>query len=46
MVLGNIKSNTISEIMQTNRARNMKEGFSNNYLVEDMCKSCDYRVRF
>lgn len=46
MVLGNIKLNSISEIMQTSRARNMKEGFRNNFLSEDMCRVCDYRNRF
>lgn len=46
VILGNIKSNTIKNIMQTNRAKNMKEGFINNCLIEDICKVCDYRKRF
>ncbi len=43
--LGNVKDNTIEEILNTPRARNMKKGFEKRELVEDLCKKCTYIKR-
>lgn len=44
--LGNIFVNSIEEILNSDRYKNMINGFNNNKLVEDLCKKCGYRNRF
>jgi len=44
--LGNVKDNTIEEILNKKRAKDMKKGFDKRILVEDMCKKCTYIKRF
>jgi radical SAM protein with 4Fe4S-binding SPASM domain len=43
MGLGNIKENTLSEILSSDRARAIKEGFENKKLIEKMCQTCGFR---
>ncbi len=43
--LGNINKNTIVEILSHRRAQDMKKGFSERKLVEDMCKKCTFIKR-
>lgn len=41
--LGDINSQTLSEILDSKRAQEMKNGFSKNILTEEMCKRCGFR---
>ena len=43
--LGNVKDNTIEEILDRKRAMSMKKGFDKRMLIEDMCKKCTYIKR-
>lgn len=40
--LGNIKTQSLEEILQSNRARNIIEGFKRGIAVEEQCKRCTY----
>ncbi|WP_228712137.1 radical SAM/SPASM domain-containing protein [Halarcobacter ebronensis] len=44
--LGDIKEQSLKEILNSKRAIEMKKGFKNNSLVEELCQKCDYRRRF
>lgn len=44
--LGNINSAPFSEIIDSERANNIVDGFSNREAVEELCKRCGYRKRF
>lgn len=44
--LGNCLETNIQDILTSDRAQKMKEGFSNGVLVEDLCKHCSYIKRF
>lgn len=44
--LGNISTESFSEIIESPRAKSMYEGFSNRKVIEELCKKCDYRRRF
>ncbi len=44
--LGNIKDNTLKEILLLPRAVNMKKGFQERKLIEDLCQRCTYIKRF
>ena len=44
--LGNIKENSFSEIINSRRANAIYDGFSKRIVVEELCKNCDYRIRF
>ena len=46
MPLGNIFENTLESILDTSRARNIKEGFLHGEMREEMCKKCSYAHRF
>lgn len=43
MVLGNIKENTLEEILNTNRAERIREGFRESKVVEEFCRTCGFR---
>ena len=43
MVLGNIKENSLEEILNTPRAQRIREGFKMGKVVEDLCKTCGFR---
>lgn len=44
--LGNIKDTHFSEIVESERANNISEGFSRRYAVEELCRKCGYRKKF
>ena len=44
--LGNINNTPFSEIIESERANNIFEGFSRRYAVEELCRKCGYRKKF
>ena len=44
--LGNIYRQGLREILSSERARRMREGFSRQQVIEDLCRRCTYRKRF
>lgn len=44
--LGNVYEQPFSEIIESERANNLVEGFSRRMAVEEMCRKCGYRKRF
>lgn len=44
--LGNIKVNHFSELIESERARNIVEGFSRREAVEELCRKCGFSRRF
>lgn len=46
MALGNIKHQTVEEIINSERAKKIKQGFEAHKLVEPLCKTCGFITRF
>lgn len=46
LALGNIKHQTLEDILKSPRARAMREGFAAGNLVEDLCQRCTFIRRF
>lgn len=46
LVLGNIFTQTLADILGSPRATRMREGFGHQRLVEPLCRRCSYRQRF
>lgn len=46
VTLGNIKNDTLEEILLSPRAQSMRKGFQQKVLVEELCQRCGYRERF
>lgn len=46
IALGNLFENSLSEIMSTDKARAIYQGFSRRQAVEELCKRCGYARRF
>lgn len=44
--LGNIKENSLSEILESKKAKDMYTGFKGRKLVDELCKQCSYIKRF
>lgn len=44
--LGNINKTNFSEIIESERANNIFNGFSKRVAVEELCRKCGYRKRF
>jgi radical SAM protein with 4Fe4S-binding SPASM domain len=44
--LGNLQTETFSQIVSSERARTMVEGFQRGQLVEDLCQKCTFVSRF
>ena len=44
--LGNVVTSSLLEILQSQRAKNIKEGFENHQLREDLCRKCSFISRF
>ncbi|TJX14187.1 radical SAM protein [Tissierella creatinini] len=44
--LGNIHKTSLEEILNSQRALDIYNGFSNRNAVEDLCKKCGYRSKF
>ena len=43
--LGNIFSNNLEDILNTDKAKKIKMDFENNKCSHDLCKKCEYRMR-
>lgn len=43
--LGNIHQTPFSEIIESERANNIYDGFSRRYAVEELCRKCGYREK-
>jgi radical SAM protein with 4Fe4S-binding SPASM domain len=46
LALGSIEKQSVTEILNSQRAVKMREGFKSRKLVEELCKRCDYIKRF
>lgn len=46
LALGNLFTQSLEEILQSERARRLVEGFSQRRAVEDFCRRCEYACRF
>ena len=46
ITLGNVYEKPLSEILATERAKNIKEGFDRREAVEELCRKCGYARRF
>lgn len=46
IVLGNLLESSLEQILQSPRAKAIVNGFKNKILLEEKCKSCDYRLKF
>jgi len=46
ILLGNIFENTVEEIIYSDRARKIIEGFNQNKLEEKLCRTCGFRKKF
>ena len=44
--LGKIQDNTLIDILNSDRAKNILAGFKNNKLIENLCQRCQYIERF
>ena len=44
--LGNIRENRIEHILESDRARNIREGFERRELREELCRKCSFISRF
>lgn len=44
--LGNIKNNTLNEILNSKKVQDIINGFKERRLVEDLCKKCSYIKKF
>jgi pyruvate-formate lyase-activating enzyme len=44
--LGNCGSQPIADVVQSPRARKIRHGFQNGFLVEDLCQKCTFISRF
>jgi radical SAM protein with 4Fe4S-binding SPASM domain len=46
LALGNIQSQTMEQIVLSDRARRIHNGFSRRQVAEPLCRHCSYRLRF
>lgn len=44
--LGNLRESTLADILESSRARRIREGFSRGVLEEALCRTCGFRERF
>lgn len=44
--LGNVNEQSFSEIIKSERAQNLVDGFSRREAVEELCRKCGFRQRF
>ncbi|MDD2906089.1 MAG: SPASM domain-containing protein [Sulfurimonas sp.] len=44
--LGNLHERSLDQILHSQRAQAMREGFSKNKAVEELCRKCSYKDRF
>ena len=46
MALGNVAQSSIREILSSDRARRIRDGFAAGRVEEELCRKCSYRLRF
>lgn len=46
LALGNICTQSLTDILAAPRARRLREGFAHQWLVEPLCRRCAFRQRF
>jgi radical SAM protein with 4Fe4S-binding SPASM domain len=46
IILGNIFNNSIEDILNSSRAKNIIGGFKNRVAIEELCKKCSYKNKF
>lgn len=44
--LGNLHTQSLNDILHSQRATNIIKGFKNNHAVEELCQKCSYKKRF
>lgn len=44
--LGNVKETPFPQLLENDRYRNLRQGFENGQLTEDLCRRCQYATRF
>lgn len=44
--LGNTNTSQLDDILNSQKVKDIKEGFKKNILVEELCQKCEYRTRF
>jgi len=44
--LGNILKTPLVDILASERANNLRDGFSRRFAVEELCKRCGYAKRY
>lgn len=44
--LGNIRNTSFTQIIESKRAKDIYDGFSQRKAVEELCKKCGYRKKF
>jgi radical SAM protein with 4Fe4S-binding SPASM domain len=46
IILGNIHTSSIDDILNSKRTQNIINGFKNNLAIEELCKKCTFKHRF
>jgi radical SAM protein with 4Fe4S-binding SPASM domain len=46
IALGNVREQPFAEILEGDRARRLRDGFSGRRAVEELCRKCGYRKKF
>lgn len=46
IILGNLKTQSLKEILYSNRVKNIINGFKNGLIIEKKCLNCNYRIKF
>lgn len=44
--IGNLKENSLKEIIESEEYKKYIEGFKNNKIISELCSKCTYRLRF
>jgi len=44
--LGNTNNSQLVDILNSTRVKDIQNGFKSNFLVEELCRKCEYRNRF
>ncbi len=44
--LGNLQNETLDDILNKQKTKNIIDGFKNNIAVEELCKKCEFKHRF
>lgn len=46
MTLGNLHEKSLSDILHSQKAKEIRDGFHSNTLTQELCQKCKFRVRF